>query len=402
MAYASDLSAAFPEIWLPEMQKLRDFYTVAPKIASFFSDAAIKYGDKFHNPYENRVILETFTKGTDLSAQAYTITNEDFTIDQRKAVRVQMSRQDKKQSMYNLNASLARRYQASANKHIDSIVLGEYANAGDDIYNDDIGGAGATTSCALNSGNVSRIFTAADKKLHNLTRGQMTSEKIAVISPAAYEYLQLYFGGRETPAGDALYKSGASLNAFGYQIYVSNLLTWTGTWTPTDNPSNNDTIAINGVTITFKTTLSGGDDEVKIGAATADTLDNLVALINDPLNRLSSANYAAFTLANAELLEGCVATDGTTNATFIFKGCSDCVVASSADTWSAQVTHGLIGLKGFTSFALQLLPNTAWKEEPYQPSGEGSFIMDFFYGYKTWVEGAKNFLDVNINASSLN
>lgn len=76
----------------------------------------------------------------------------------------------------------------------------------------------------------------------------------------------------ENVTGDVIVK--AAINAALRAPLASVNLNFSG------NPANNDSIVIDGVTITFKTTLSGGANEVKIGATLTETIDNLVAMIN--------------------------------------------------------------------------------------------------------------------------
>jgi hypothetical protein len=67
----------------------------------------------------------------------------------------------------------------------------------------------------------------------------------------------------------------------------------TGTITVTTNPVANDTILVNGATVTFKTALTGSGNEVLIGAAATNTATNLAAALNastDPL--IAAATYS--------------------------------------------------------------------------------------------------------------
>ena len=67
----------------------------------------------------------------------------------------------------------------------------------------------------------------------------------------------------------------------------------TGTITVATNPSTGDTIVVNGVTFTFKTT-AATSDEVTIGATAAATATNLAAVLNASTNpSVAIAQYAA-------------------------------------------------------------------------------------------------------------
>lgn len=70
----------------------------------------------------------------------------------------------------------------------------------------------------------------------------------------------------------------------------------TGSITVTTQPTANDTIIVNGATVTFKTALTGVGNEVLIGAAATNTAANLAAALNastDPKIALASYSAAA-------------------------------------------------------------------------------------------------------------
>lgn len=77
----------------------------------------------------------------------------------------------------------------------------------------------------------------------------------------------------------------------------------TGTITSTGtNPANNDTVTIGDQVYTFKTTLTGAANEVKIGAAATNTLDNLKAAINK--TGTEGTDYGLGTPANPYVTAG--------------------------------------------------------------------------------------------------
>ena len=64
------------------------------------------------------------------------------------------------------------------------------------------------------------------------------------------------------------------------QMYLSSSLIAEGSFTPANNLTDGETITINGVVLTAKTTPSASG-EFDIGASTATTIDNAVALVNN-------------------------------------------------------------------------------------------------------------------------
>jgi hypothetical protein len=124
-------------------------------------------------------------------------------------------------------------------------------------------------------------------------------------------------------------------------------------------PSNNNTIVVNGYTLTWKTTLSGGADEVLIGATLADSTTNLKdainkgdgastrysSVINLPRIVTAQAGYASgYDSGNMDTnvyLRGNTGAGGTTSITgvdnaIIVVGNGSGVFGVHVDTWMAQ------------------------------------------------------------------
>jgi len=264
------------------------------------------------------------------------------------------------------------------------------------VYAADVGGSGATTALTLGTSNVQQIFTAASRKLdqYNIPQGG----RFAAIGPHVLETLRLYIGGKDTSMSDIIGNNGKVAERFGFELYYTNNLPWTGTWTPADDPSDAATITIAGVTITFKTTpVAAG--QVLRGTSLANTLDNLVAMINqtgtgDGTDYIDVSDANRFKLSQA----GLVATDGTTYASFV--GYGDIAVATSEalDLWSVQTQHMLCGLKGATDLLVQKAPNIEFR---LAEKRLGRFVYPWMlYGYKTFADQADALVDVNISTSS--
>lgn len=103
----------------------------------------------------------------------------------------------------------------------------------------------------------------------------------------------------------------------------------TGTITVTTQPTANDTILVNGATVTFKTALTGSGNEVLIGAAATATATNLAAALNastDPL--IAQASYSS-------------------------------AAAVVTVTYGAQLTYGSAGKKGVEGNAFTIATGTA-------------------------------------------
>jgi flagellar capping protein FliD len=89
------------------------------------------------------------------------------------------------------------------------------------------------------------------------------------------------------------------------------------------NPTNNDTISINGVTFTFKSTLGTNPGNIKICSSVAKTIANFVNAFNTPgtsISEATDAGFVAFSAADQAKLKNITATNGTTYITLVAKG----------------------------------------------------------------------------------
>jgi len=107
----------------------------------------------------------------------------------------------------------------------------------------------------------------------------------------------------------------------------------TGTLTSTAQPANDDTVTIGSQTYTYKTTLTGAADEVLLGAAQANSMENLRRAING--DGVAGTNYGTGTVANTDV--------------------------SATDTGTTVVVTALLGGTGPNSVATtEVGANTSW------------------------------------------
>lgn len=106
----------------------------------------------------------------------------------------------------------------------------------------------------------------------------------------------------------------------------------TGTLTAGSNPANNETIAVNGVTFTFKTVVVTPATDVLRGATEGDTMTNFAAVLNASAN--ASISIATYTVSGAVLT---VTYDA---------GGADGNAFTLADSSAAAVTRGAATLAG--------------------------------------------------------
>jgi hypothetical protein len=361
------------ELWAKEMHLEREKNLCAMSIVNMELRDGLSDGDTVNRPRRSRLKSQSYTKGTDFTPVDVTGTNEQLTVDSTQCIPIYLDQIDNVQNSYDSRAVFGKDMIEDLNRHIDAAVFSEYDQATSLIRNSDVGGSG-TGAVPVTVSNVNRIFSAAARKLTNLRVSPQ--DRFAVISPSVLEQLQLYTAGKDTSFGDVVEANGKIGSRFGFEIYVSQNLTFTAVWTPADQPSDGDTIAINGVTITFETGTVDTAGMVKSETSTAVTLDNLVAFLNAPATSVS-AKYQALTDADSlAALEGLVATDGTTYLGIEHVGGGEVVVAGSeaGDVWSAQTVHCVFGQKKAIDLVLQMTPSIGFNQKPLGLPGSGYLV----------------------------
>jgi hypothetical protein len=224
-------------------------------------------------------------------------------------------------------------------------------------------------------------------------------DRYACISP---QFLQVLFervAGRESMLGDKTSEFASMGTYAGFGLYVSNNLTASARWTPANNPSDADTVTINGVTFTFKSAIGTTAGNVLIAGTTAGTITNLVTLINAP--GTTTANGVALSTADQRTAQMWVAVDGTTYIEARAKGASYMTVTGSdvTDVWSVATQHNMFGQKGAVDMVVQ-------KEVSVDSDklisggvfGMGVGLLTIF-GVRTFDTGAKSLCNVKLASS---
>lgn len=392
---ANNLSAFNPEYWSKRMQVIRFKIPVYMKIASMEERSLLKDGDTVHRPYRSRLVTQNYTRGTDVSIQDVSATDETLVVNTAKIVPFYVDDLDRIQNKWDTANKFADDAGTELELTIDADVLGEVVNADYTVDDGDVGGT-AGTAITLTTSNVLRVFAAAAKKLN---RGNITmADRFAVISPTTHQLLVEYLAGKDTNVADRVGENGYVGRFQGFELYLSNQTYYSATWTPANNPTNNDTITINGVTFTFVSSIGSTAGNVLIGGTLADTLDNLVTLIGDLA--ATTATGVAVSADSQRALAGLSITDNATNVTLQFEGAGEIDVAASEanDPWSAQTVHLMFGQKGAVDLVVQKQPNVVFKDVPTKL---GRNVMPWtLYGLKTFQEGGEQLVDVQLDATS--
>jgi hypothetical protein len=398
---ANSLSASFPTRWAREMQERLEKMDVFRKQANFRLESDLKDGDTVKRVYRSNIVPAEYSRGTDVTFADITDTAESLVVDKTPVLPFYVDDLDALQSHYDTRSQYTADTVKDLNHIIDGWYLAEVANATSVIDAADFGGT-AATGASITPANIQKMFALAQKKLarQNVRMGNM----FANLTPDVYQTLLEYLAGKESVLGDRTGENGHMGNYFGFDLFVSNAVYWTGLLSIATQPTDGDTVTINGVTFTFKTTLGTTAGNVAIaGSADAARL-NLSELIN--ASATTDAGQVALSVENQKKLYGITSVDsaGGDTLTLTYRGAGGIVVSETltdaTDGWSTtkNMNHLMFGEKGAIDFVIQKQPTV--QVEKAEARLGFKVIPHTLFGKKTFADGAKKLVDIKVNTIS--
>lgn len=405
----------FQQFWSRRMQRKHAKEAVYRAITSFEEQNLLKQGDTVHRPYRSAIVGQTYTRGTSVTIQDLTNTDETLVVNTAQVFPFYIDDLDQLQSNYRFINEYADDAGIQLVNFLDGDILAEYVNAGsvidDSVINPGVGIAG--NGIVLDVSNVQKIFSTAKARLarKNVAKNGM----FAVISPDVEQVLTDYLSGKNSNLGDSTSLNGHIGHYYGFDLYRSNNVTWTGTLTAANQPNDGDTVTlktydiygvVQTITFTFKTTLGSTPGNVLIGGSASAANTNLTAAFNAP--SVTTANLVALSSTSLGYLFYGLKFSATATATstsvvapgqgFIQVGAN--LTASATDGWvsTKQIQHILMGIKGAIDVVIQARPTTEIKDVPDKI---GKNILPWIlYGKKTFTEGKAKLVDVQIRTDA--
>jgi len=357
---ANSITALSPTYWSKIMGIKLYKKNVFRNIASFREEAVLRDGQTVDRPYRADVYVQSYTKGTALTAQDITATSDTLTVNKIFALLIYVDNVDKIQNKWDAAAAWSEEAVTRLSNQIDADCLFQSAyEANDSVdYNDLDSNQSAGAGIILTTSNVLNMFTVTDRKLN--VNNVDANKRFFCISSQVKQVLLTYLAGRESVLGDKTGEAGNIGHYMGFDLYLTNNLTAMIRWTPTDNPTDGETLVINGITITFEATpatVTSGF-AVDIGGDTETTLDSLTTMINTPTTDSASVGKPATGSYLAAVQRGWFAVDGDTYIDIYIKGGSVITktgTAQGTNTYLKQLN--VAGEKGAVDLVIQKNPS---------------------------------------------
>lgn len=421
---ANPNTMTFKQVFSAEYQMSHYKEPVYQIFADTRLEAGLTKGQTVNRSYASDVQVNDMGADGSYSTQAITDTQESLTINKEKEASIYIKKLDELQAHLPLKQKYGRKLANALVNQIDGDVLvAMYLGAGTSLDDGSFGGTSGNGFTATAS-NIATVFTSAMQKLrlknviyNKRFQGGVKLEvpegmPSAAISPEILSYIELYLGGKDTLLGDKVSTNGYTGYFMGFETFNSNALPWTGTLAMATNPTDGDTIVINGVTITFKATLTTTTlaAEVHIASTVDITRANLVEFLNtagtDSEAEATDTGYSSVSVANRRLLKNMTWTnDNNANtATVVASGWGTVVVSETftdaTDTWTStkQQLHILFALSKSCSLVVQKDPSM--EENPVSGKIGRDYIAWTVYGIKVFVDQAPQIVQLSVNSAS--
>ena len=385
------------EYWSMELQNTLFVENTAVFLAGTEASSVLAVdGRKFHKPIMSHASTGTYTPGSDIDDKDFVSSDEELEVDTFKYASMYLDDTEKKQSGYELSGRIATDIQRQLNNLAEQDFLNRVKDdAGHTVDAGNVGGASGSPLELLAS-NASQVFTASHTKLDVVDASKVG--RVAVVGPHTVGILRETKSGRETGLGDLVLANGVIGPWQGWTIVQNNNLPWTATLTIAATPTDGDTVIVAGVTFTFKDTLGSTAGQVHINGSAANARTNLLLALT---GGSTGTEYIQISDENRFILNK-RAIAGTSAEAMALTGNGDIVVSetfnSGSNLFSAQVHHSWFGLRGATDLAIQM-PTMLETTRVEKRFGDRIKGLEG-WGVKTFADGARALIDVQINASA--
>lgn len=334
-------------------------------------------GRKVHRPLLSHPQTGTYTPYNDINFERKKSEGQTLEVDTFEYAAEEIDIVDKNQNPYDLLSHSLTSIRRGMMNRVEQEYLSEISNAGYDISNSPV---------EVSSTNILDIFEEADGELGAADAPLDTLSRAAVFGPKTVAKLRKSKADRETRLGDSVLENGVVGPWMGWTVVQNNNLPWSAKLGLATNPTNGDTIRIQGVTFTFVSSLGTTPGNVLIGANAGATRANLKAAVEGGTG--ADTTYVELSLRDNFKLRRKRRVRCTSDADMVFTGYGDISVrddlTASADGWKNQQQESVFMVRGAIDLVIQFMDlKVADKEKGFADLPKGMIGI----GTKTFYDG---------------
>ena len=417
--------------WTKEFQSTHYKIPVYPAISNYRLKSDLKKGNTVKRTYARQLVAKNMGGGGEFTRQTVINTEESLVVNYEKDASFYIKSLDEIQDHLPTRTKYARNSNVAIHQQIDANVLGQYASFTNALDASNFSGTSGN-GIELTSANVPQLFSGVNLLLQRASifiniAVKFTAVKaedsqfdmgVAVISPDVMNKIIERLEGKASALGDTVGVQGHVGKYMGYELFVSNALAWTGQLYLPTNPTDGDTITINGVVITFKDTVDAGitAGQVEIGSTVDVTRATLSTFITGggattTADGTVGTNAVSATpdssgFSDQDRLSNITATNNNTTDTMSLVALGKGYVrvaetlTAAANVWTTglQIQHCLIGVANAIDVVIQAEPSMDSRKR------DGFVGYDVItwaaYGIKVFNDGLAKMVDVKVSTES--
>lgn len=398
----NSLTAMSPTYWSKRMGRKLYKTDVFRSLANFEEAATLRDGQKVDRPYRADIVVENYTKGVALTAQDLTATSDQLTVDTIKAALLYVDNVDKIQNKYSAANLWIDEASKRLSNSIDAKFLYQVVNANNTVDDGSIGGTSGN-GITVSTGNILAIFGAIALLLD--AQNVEEEQRFFAISPQFYNTFWQFIAGKVTLLGDKTGENGNIGEYNGMKLFKTNNLTGSATWTPGVDPSDADTITINSVTFTWKTTIGSTAGNILRTGTLATDLTAFAAFINaGGVTTDSGVSNVTLSAANQRIVQNWVAVATSTTLEVRAMGASYMTVTTttSGAVWTAalQLQNLLAGRRGAIDAVIQKEPSVEMASTVSAGKSGMNILPMTLFGVYTFNQGKNEIVRIKVRSDA--
>lgn len=402
----------FKEAFDNSYQEIFQKVLVGKSVANMRFEPVLRYGESLERvSYDiDSVYVQDTTRGSASTIQTITDSSQLLSVNIEREIAFHMSDGEMTQAgPLNPAEVIGAKVAHKVATDLDAQILYETTSAAYDFDTGDLTTLASTgTPITLSSTTVPQMVPRMAAKLRNKNNQEVATNMVFVVDSYTAAELEEYLIGKGIDLAGSVFKNGYAGNVRGSDVVVSENLTGEAVLGLATNPTDGDTITINGVVFTFEATLAtaGG---LHIGSTVDATRANAAVALNDVTTAIAEATDTGYQVLSAddqatwETLQ-VTATDSAAadTLTLVSKGSGRLVLAETltdgTDAWGNNFVHCYFGKRGAIDVVIQ--DSTEVDVRATSDRRGSNIFSSYLAGIKTFTDGTKKFLDVLVDASA--